>query len=48
MKKQNVGLAFLLLGNIFAIPQVTLFWWIGVSFGIVGFFIVLCNSAKDN
>ena len=48
MKKQNVGFAFLLLGLIFAVTQETLFWWIGVLLGVVGFIIVLCNSKKDN
>ena len=48
MKKQNVGFAFLLLGLIFTVTQETLFWWIGVLLGIIGFIIVLCNSKRDN
>jgi len=48
VKKQNVGFAFLLLGIIFAVTQETLFWWIGVLLGIIGFIIVLYNSKRDN
>ena len=48
MKKQNIGFAFLLLGIIFAVTQETLFLWIGVLLGIIGFIIVLCNSKRDN
>lgn len=48
MKKQNVGFAFLLFGIIFAVTHETLFWWIGVLLGIVGFTIVLLNSKKDS
>ncbi|MBR6708476.1 MAG: hypothetical protein IKL84_02220 [Clostridia bacterium] len=48
MKKQNVGFSFLLLGIIFAVTQETVFWYIGVLLGIVGFVIVLVNSKSDN
>lgn len=48
MKKQNVGLALILLGIIFAIPVDTMLWWIGVFLGIIGFIIVASNSVENN
>ena len=47
MKKQNVGFAFLLLGVIFALAPMPIFWWIGVTLGICGL-IVVFSGAKDD
>lgn len=47
MKKQNVGLAFLLLGLIFALAPISFFWWIGVILGISGL-VVVFSGVKDD
>lgn len=41
-----IGLALLLLGNIFAIPD-AVFFYIGLVFGIVGLILVVLGSKSN-
>ncbi len=48
MKKQNIGLALLLLGLIYAVSADTLMYWIGVLHGIVGVIVVVIGAKEKN
>lgn len=47
MKQQMKGLAFLLLGIIFAVTRDSIFWITGVVLGIIGLVIVIINSKPE-
>lgn len=46
MKRKTLGFAFLLLGNILAIPE-ALFFYIGLFIGIIGLCLVISGLKSD-